>query len=129
MWRHYRQCRRNKRNTINALAFEANAEANLLALQEALCAHTYKPGRSICFITDGPKPREVFAPDVRNRVVHHFLVSRHEKAFEPIFIHDSYACRKGKGTLAASDRLMSFLRQVTANRKRPAWALKRGLAR
>src|SRR5882724_13553089 len=68
LWRHYRQCRRNKRNTINALAFEANAEANLLALQEEVRTHTYQPGRSICFITDGPKPREVFAADFRDRV-------------------------------------------------------------
>ena len=75
LWRHYRQCRRNKRNTRNALAFEINAEANLLALQQELRAHTYRPGRSICFITDGPKPREVFAADFRDRVVHHLLVS------------------------------------------------------
>jgi RNA-directed DNA polymerase len=128
LWLHYRQCRQNKRSTINALAFELNAEANLLALQGELRAHTYKPGRSICFITDGPKPREVFAADFRDRVVHHLLVSHHEKAFEPIFIHDSYACRKGKGTLAASDRLMTFLRRVTANGKRPGWALKLDVA-
>jgi RNA-directed DNA polymerase len=128
LWRHYRQCRRNKRNTINALAFEVNAEANLLALQEELRAHTYKPGRSICFITDGPKPREVFAADFRDRVVHHLLVSHQERVFEPIFIHDSYACRKDKGTLAASDRLMTFLRRVTTNGKRAAWALKLDVA-
>ena len=128
LWRRYRQCRRNKRHTINALAFEINAEANLLALQEELRAHTYKPGRSICFITDGPKPREVFAADFRDRVVHHLLVSHQERVFEPIFIHDSYACRKGKGTLAASDRLMTFLRQETANGRRPAWAVKLDVA-
>lgn len=120
LWRHYRQCRRNKRNTVNALIFEANAEATLLALQEELRAHTYKPGRSICFITDGPKPREVFAADFRDRVVHHLLVSHQEQVFEPIFIHDSFACRKAKGSLAASGRLMTFLRQATANGKRAA---------
>lgn len=128
LWRHYRQCRRNKRNTINALAFEANAEASLLALQEELRDHSYKPGRSVCFITDGPKPREVFAADFRDRVVHHLLVSHQERVFEPIFIHDSYACRKNKGTLAASDRLVTFLRQATANGRRPAWALKLDVA-
>ncbi len=128
LWRHYRECRRNKRNTLNALAFEANAEANLLALQEELREHTYQPGRSICFITDGPKPREVFAADFRDRVVHHLLVSHQERVFEPIFIRDSFACRKGKGTLAASDRLMTFLRRVTANGKRGAWALKLDVA-
>jgi len=128
LWRHYRNCRRNKRNTFNALAFEVDAEAKLLALQEDLRAHSYRPGRSICFITDGPKPREVFAADFRDRVVHHLLVSHQERVFEPLFIHDSYACRKDKGTLAASDRLMRFLRQVTANGRRPAWALKLDVA-
>jgi retron-type reverse transcriptase len=61
-------------------------------------------------------------------VVHHLLVSHQEQVFEPRFIHDSYACRKGKGTLAASDRLMTFLRRVTANGKRSAWALKLDVA-
>ncbi|MGH7321633.1 MAG: reverse transcriptase domain-containing protein, partial [Candidatus Rokuibacteriota bacterium] len=42
---------------------------------------------------------------------------------EPLFIHDSFACRQGKGTLAASDRLMEFLCRVTANGRRGAWAL------
>ena len=63
LWRRYRNCRRNKRNTRNALAFEIEAEAKLLELQQELRNHTYRPGRSICFVTDGPKPREVFAAD------------------------------------------------------------------
>ncbi len=128
LWRCYRQCRRNKRNTANALAFEFNAEENLLSLSKELREHTYSPGRSICFITDGPKPREVFAADFRDRVVHHLLVSHQERLYEPLFIHDSYACRKGKGSLSASNRLMNFLRRITANGKRPAWALKLDVA-
>lgn len=79
-------------------------------------------------MTDGPKPREVFAADFRDRVVHHLLVSRVDPVFEPRFIHDSYACRKGKGVLAASDRLMKFLAQATANGRRRAWALKLDIA-
>lgn len=68
LWRQYRICRRNKRNTINQLRFEVNAEAQLLTLQQELRAHTYQPGPSICFVTDGPKPREVFAADFRDRL-------------------------------------------------------------
>jgi RNA-directed DNA polymerase len=41
LYRHYLQCRRNKRNTLNALRFEARQEERLLALQEALVNHTY----------------------------------------------------------------------------------------
>jgi len=128
LWRQYRACRRNKRNTLPALAFEIDAEARLLDLQRALREHTYRPGRSVCFVTEGPKPREVFAADFRDRIVHHLLVSRTEPVFECRFIRDSYACRKGKGVLAASDRLTDFLRQVTANGRRPAWALKLDVA-
>ena len=128
MRRQDRACRRHKRRTHNALAFEIDTEANLLRLQAELRAHTYRPGRSICFVTDGPKPREVFAADFRDRVVHHLLVSWQEPVFERQFIHDSYACRTGKGTLAASDRLMVFLRRVTANGRRPAWALRLDVA-
>jgi hypothetical protein len=36
LYRHYLGCRRNKRNTINALRFEAEQELSLLALREAL---------------------------------------------------------------------------------------------
>lgn len=126
--RGYRACRRHKRATYNALAFEIDAEAKLLDLQRELRAHSYRPGRSVCFVTGGPKPREVFAADFRDRVVHHLLVAHLERVFEPSFIHDSYACRTGKGTLAASDQLTRFLRQLTANGRRPGWALKLDVA-
>jgi RNA-directed DNA polymerase len=128
LWRAYRDCRRNKGNTGNALAFEIDAEAKLLELQQELVEHRYSPGRSICFVTEGPKPREVFAADFRDRIVHHLLVAQIEPIFEPRFIHDSYACRPGKGVLAASDRLMQFLRRATANGRRPAWAIKLDVA-
>ncbi len=128
LWRQYRACRRNKRNTFNALAFEVDAEASLFALQAELRAHTYRPGRSICFISRGAKPREVFAADFRDRVVHHVLVSRQAPFFERRFSHESFACRKGKGTLAASDRLMAHLRSATANGRRSAHALKLDVA-
>lgn len=128
LWRAYRECRRTKRGTMNALGFEVDAEANLFALQEELLRHTYRPGTSICFVSEGAKPREVFAADFRDRIVHHLLLGRTEQRFECGFIHDSYACRRGRGVLAASDRLTTFLRQATANEKRPAWALKLDVA-
>jgi RNA-directed DNA polymerase len=85
LWRAYRECRR-KRNTLNAVAFEVDAEAGLLELQRKLLDHSYRPGPSICFVTDGPKPREVFAADFRDRIVHHLLVGQLEPRFEPRFI-------------------------------------------
>ena len=48
------------------------------------------------------------------------LVDFLEKIWDPIFIHDSYACRKGKGVHAGVKRLCSFIRQATANGTRAA---------
>jgi RNA-directed DNA polymerase len=121
--RQYLKCRRNKRNTANVLRFEVRQEEHLLDLHEALTHRTYRPGRSVCFLTQRPKLREIFAADFRDRVVHHVLVDTLERIWEPIFIHDSYACRKGKGVHAGVKRLQTFIRQATANGTRPAWYL------
>ncbi|WP_353213397.1 RNA-directed DNA polymerase [Rhodovarius sp.] len=123
VFRQYMACRRNKRNTANALRFEARQELNLLALRDALADRSYEPARSVCFFVRRPKLREVFAADFRDRVVHHVLVSHLEKSWEPVFIHDSYACRKGKGVHVAVDRLQQFMREATANGTRPAFTL------
>ncbi|MBM4287123.1 MAG: hypothetical protein FJ135_03050 [Deltaproteobacteria bacterium] len=72
----------------------------------------------------GGGERPLGIPTIRARVVHHLLVRRLEEIWEPVFIFDSYACRKGKGTHAAVRRLQSFTRKVTANRTRPAWFMK-----
>ncbi len=46
-----------------------------------------------------------------------------ERIWEPVFIHDSYACRKGKGIHRGVLRLRQFMRQVTANGTLPAYYL------
>jgi retron-type reverse transcriptase len=60
-----------------------------------------------------PKTRDVAAAPFTDRIVHHALVRQIEPLFEKIFIHDSYACRVGKGTHAAALRLQSFLRSAS----------------
>lgn len=121
IYRQYLACRKNKRNTLNALRFEANQERELTALKEALVNRTYRPSRSVCFFATRPKLREIFAADFRDRVVHHILVDHLERIWEPIFIHDSYACRKGKGVHRGVLRLQGFIRKVTANGTKPAF--------
>ncbi len=119
----YLACRRNKRNTINALKFEINAEENILKLENELKSKIYHPSRSILFAARNPKLREIFAADFRDRVVHHILVDYLERIWERIFIHDSYACRKGKGTHAAVMRLQSFLQKASKNGSARAYYL------
>lgn len=123
IYRRYLDCRKNKRNTINALKFEINAEENMLKLERELKTKTYRPSRSILFAARKPKLREIFAADFRDRVVHHILVDYLERTWEKIFIYDSYACRKERGTHRAVMRLQSFLRKVSKNGTRKAYYL------
>ena len=109
--------------TANTMLFEQDREEHLLALREELMSGTYSPSRSIAFMVEKTKRREIFAANFRDRVVHHILVEHLEKYWEPRFINDSYACRKGKGTHNAVDRLRSFSLKVTANDTRKAWYL------
>lgn len=50
----YFDARKNKRNTINALAFEIHFEANIFALCNEIIENIYKPKPSICFVVDKP---------------------------------------------------------------------------
>ncbi len=107
----YKQCRRRKRHTSNAQRYEMCLLDNLWATVQRLKEHTWQPARSIFFIALKPKAREIHAADFADRVVHHALVPPLETLFEPIFIHDCYSNRKGKGTHKAVKRLQSFMKR------------------
>jgi len=115
LYRQYLKCRRNKRNTLNALQFEFNAEWNLAALAVELHQKTYVAKRAIGFVVAKPKLREIVAADFSDRIVHHILVDTLEAIFEPQFIYDSYACRQNKGTHKAVARVEQFIRQLSVN--------------
>jgi RNA-directed DNA polymerase len=117
----YLDCRKRKRGTINALKFETGALEKLFDLALALQRGTYRPARSVCFVTTSPKLREIFAADFTDRIVHHLVVRELEKIWEPRFIHDSYASRKEKGTHGAVHRLQNFMLAATKNGKLRAW--------
>ena len=124
----YYDCRRLKRNTWNALRFEENLERNLMDLFHRLEDGSYKPGRSMCFVVDRPKVREVWAADFADRIAHHVLYNRISEMFYRSFIRDTFACIPGRGTLMAANRLQSHIRSATENGKRKAWYLKADIA-
>ena len=124
MYHAYMGCRRSKRNSQSALAFEINHEENLLKLVKELREGRYRPGISICFYTRKPKCREIFAAEFRDRIVHHLVYKAIAPCWERVFIHHSYACRPGKGTHAAAETLQNFLRKITINGTHRAYYLK-----
>lgn len=124
----YLDCRRTKRNSASALAFEAHLERNLCDLHDDLISGAYQPGRSICFVTQRPKPREIWAAGFRDRVVHHLAHNQISPSFYCSFTADTCACIVGRGTLYAARRLESQVRSITQNWSKPAFYLKCDLA-
>lgn len=120
----YFQCRKNKRNTKNALKFELDFESSLFQLKHEMESGVYSPGRSIAFIVNKPVIREIFAADFRDRVVHHWLINKLNPLFEESFISDSYACRAGRGTHFGVQRLNNFIQQCSNYYTRDCYVLK-----
>ena len=120
----YADCRKNKRNTMNALAFEMDYERELIQLGEEISSGIYQPGRSIAFVVSQPVKREIFAADFRDRVVHHFIINKLNPLFERAFINDSYSCRAGKGTHTGILRAVRFIRQCSQQYTQDCFILK-----
>jgi hypothetical protein len=120
----YFDCRKNKRNTHNALHFEKHFEQNVFQLIDEIFNNTYFVGRSIAFIVDKPVTREVFAADFRDRVVHHWLINKLNPLFEALFIQGSYACRVGKGTHYGIQRVNTFIKDCSDNYSKDCYILK-----
>ena len=120
----YYSARSNKRNTASQMKFVRRLSENIISLYEAVRGRTYTPGRSICFIIHDPVQREIFAASFRDRIIHHYLYNKLEPVFEPVFIYDSYSCRKGKGTLFGIERLEHHIRSCSENHHKECWVLK-----
>lgn len=109
----YRRCRRRKRFTPAAARFHFQWESELLRLQQELASGAWRPGPYHNFRIRDPKPRLISAAPFRDRIVHHAVVNVMEPLYERRFIHDSYACRRGKGTHRAVRRAQFFLQRYT----------------
>lgn len=109
-----REASRHKRCYDAVLRFNARLEDNLIYLREQLRSGQWRPGPFRAFEVFEPKRRMIHAPSFPDRVVHHALVQVIGPYFERRFIDQSFACRVGKGTHAASEYLCGMLRSAEA---------------
>lgn len=107
----FHKARRGKRHQIQVASFEYHLDMELLTLHDQLQSERYRPGGYRHFTIYDGKPRRISAAPFRDRVVHHALCNILEPIWESRFIHDSYACRRGKGTHAALARCTYFARR------------------
>lgn len=117
----YKKARKGKTKKNYVKEFNEDLINNLIKLNSELTSLKYTPKPLQTFIVRDPKTRKISKSDFRDRIVHHALIRILEPIFDSIFIHDSYANRKGKGTLAALSRFDKFKRKVSRNGKTNGW--------
>ena len=115
--------RKNKSTKPYVAEFEANLEANLDELCDDLYYRRYKPLPSTRFLVTFPKPREIYAANYRDRIVHHLIYNMTHSLFERTFIYDTYSCIEGRGTHFGIERFAHQIRQCTHNYQREAYIL------
>ena len=92
-------------------SFRFNLEANLELLQREIMDESLSVGNMTSFRIRDPKPRIIHAPCFRERVLHHALIAPVGPVLDRTLVDDSFACRKGKGGLAAVLRCQLHLRR------------------
>jgi hypothetical protein len=124
----YRLCVRGKPE-LKSTAWHWCFEKELSKLAFDLNCKTYKPGLSNIFVVKVPKPREVIAAHIRDRVVHRMLYEYMAPYWEKRFLPSSYACRRGMGPLAAVKAVERVVRCHGRATSRPLYALKVDVSR
>ena len=108
----YKQARRGKPRLPSIARFDVNRERNLDLILQSLLEKTFRTSRYHEKTIFEPKQRTIyilpFSPD---RIVQHALMNVLIPIWEPMFIHDSYACIDGKGVHAGSSRTMEYVRR------------------
>ena len=106
----HKQARLGKRNRTGVIQFEMDLATNLTQLSQELQNGTYKVGSYYQFKVYDPKQRVIHALRYRDRVLQHALCDNIlQPYFENRLIYDNAACRVGKGTHFAMDRLSQFI--------------------
>jgi len=104
----FQKARRGARRARQATAFEARLDENLRSLQGELLDGQVTLSGFTRFVIHDPKERVISAPAFRDRVLHHAIIHVCEPHFERWLIDDTWACRRGKGRLAALERATAF---------------------
>lgn len=111
----FRKARKGKSKKDYVIKFESDLKNNLKHLQDDLINKTYSPHSLKKFIIRDPKTRTIHSSIFRDRIVHHAIINILDPIYEKIFIYDSFASRKNKGSHEAVNRFECFMRKVSSN--------------
>ncbi len=105
------QAARGKRLRRDMQSFAADLDGELARLREDILAGQVPEGRWTSFQIFDPKLRQILAPCFRDRVLHHALMLHIGPVLERALVDDTFACRPGKGSLAAVLRAQHHVRR------------------
>lgn len=114
----YKAAIKCKRYRQDVMEYTDRLEDNLIILQNELIWGQYSVGRYNIFYVYEPKKRLIMSLLFKDRVAQHAIYRQVNPIFEKKFIFDSYACRVGKGTHKAIDRLQYWLKQTDRKPKK-----------
>lgn len=93
-----------------AINFDMSRERKLVELWRQLKCKSYSPGSYIEFYVYEPKARLIHAPHIRDKIVQFSVHTVLQEIYQPVFIRDSYACLKGRGTHEAVKSIQHYMR-------------------
>ncbi len=94
----FRKARKGKSKKDYVINFESDLQKNLKCLQNDLTNKNHFPYPLKKFVIRDPKTRTIHASIFRDRIVHHAIINILNPIYENIFIYDSFASRKNKGS-------------------------------
>jgi len=115
----YLMARKKKRYNPEVLEFTTNLEENLIQIQNELIKKTYEVGEYREYFIYDPKKRLIMALPFKDRVVQWSVYLQINSLFDKTLIYNTYACRVGKGTHNAADKLYNWVKLV--DRKPQQW--------
>lgn len=113
----YEKAINNKRIRPDILKFSFSREKNLAEIEYKLKNKSFVHSPYFSFVVNDSKKRIIWAAQFPDRIVHHILCNILNPIFEKTFIHDSYACREGKGVQKAVRRCQQFIRVASGGGK------------
>ncbi len=108
----HKLCRRNKQHKDETINFEMDIARKLTKMSESLINQTYKIPAYRSFKVHEPKERVIDSLSYPHRLVQRSLCKNIlAPKIEKVLIFDNAACRVGKGTFFAIDRLKQFVKK------------------
>jgi retron-type reverse transcriptase len=120
-WKEFKRGKTGKREVQE---FNFHLEDNIFKLHMLLKKKEWRPTAYTSFYVRDPKLRHIHKANIHDRVFNQALFRVLYQIFDKGFISDSYSCRKRKGTHRGVLQLDSYIKKITQNHTRTAYALK-----